>query len=172
MIIIRGGSGQASPPRSPSYYQCINQEEVKRNYQNGLCANSLRKIICLYTFKHFIYEKGFKFHFSLSFQDLTNFRSSKGCGCHFWNIQRAEHSFLCFTTFSLALLQCPFAQLALKCSLFILFCKSFLPSMHCKIIYWLSNPLIYELIITFYLPLIYALMIRGGGALPPLIINA
>ena len=105
--------------------------------------------------------------FSLSFQDLTNFRSSKGCGCHFWNIQRAEHSFLCFTTFSLALLQCPFAQLVLKCSLFILFCKLFLPSMHCKIIYWLSNPLIYELRSTCYLPLIYELIIRGGERPPP-----
>ena len=105
-------------------------------------------IFSRYTLKNFISEKGFKFHFSLSFQDLTNFRSSS-CGCYFWNIERAEHSFLCFTNFSFALLQCPFAQLALKCSLFILFCNSFVPSMHCKIIYWLSNPLSYLLIIVF-----------------------
>ena len=52
------------------------------------------------------------------------------------------------------------------------FCHSFLHSMHCKIIYWLSNPLIYELIITFYLPLIYSLIIGGGKRFPPLIINS
>ena len=35
------------------------------------------------TCKKLISEKRFKFQFSLSFQGLTNFRSSKGCGCHF-----------------------------------------------------------------------------------------
>ena len=91
------------------------------------------------TCKKLISEKRFKFQFSLSFQGLTNFRSSKGCGCHFWNIQRAGHLFLCSTTFSVVLLECPFAHFALKCSLFILFCISFLPSLNCKIIYWLSQ---------------------------------
>ena len=56
--------------------------------------------------------------------------------------------------------------------IFILFYNSFLHSMHWKIIYCLSNPLIYELIIAIHPPLIYALMIRGGGKhFPPLIID-
>ena len=77
---------------------------------------------------------------------------------------------LMFHNLFACIIKCPFAQLALKCSLFIIFWNSFVPSMHCKIIHWLSNPLIYELIITFYLSLIYALMIRRGEALQPLLL--
>ena len=105
---------------------------------------------------------------------MTNCRSSKGCGCHFWNIQRAEHAFLCFTTFSLALFTMPICATCIEMLTFFYFSTIpfFIPciakSSTDSVTHW-CNPLIYELIIAIHLLLIYALMIRGGGSAPLLL---
>ena len=71
----------------------------------------------------------------------TNCRTSKDYGSHFSNIQCTGHSFLFFTTFSLLLLECKFAQHVLICPLLILLCVLFLPSLKSRIIYWLLKTL-------------------------------
>ena len=93
--------------------------------------NLLWKNISLYTFKILIFTKLSRFHKLQILQRLWLPLLKYPTGWTFFLMLR--NLLVCLIRMP------PFAQLALKCSFFILFCISFLPSSNSKIIYWLNQ---------------------------------